>query len=439
MTAEIAILNREAVALAADSAVTISGERNKVYNSANKLFTLSKYHPVGIMIYGNARLASVPWETIIKVYREELGDKAFSGLEEYASDFMAYVTTSVPSYVPPSAQEEYVFSISWSYFQFIYNRVAERCEQIDAEELADHEDAEKLGKSILTDIIKQEAARLSEFEFAPQFDATSVDSILEQYRDVIARAREEVFGQSLGSKIDRELNKLVPLVIAKELETPYHSGVVIAGFGSEDIYPKLQSYLVDGVVLDRVKYRDDQSQDIGDDVSASVTPFAQGEMVQTFMEGIDPSFRENEITWLVGALENLIDSTIGDLPKGSEKIAKGLETDLEQKATALLADYRRTFTDYSRDRYWAPILSVVEVMPKEELAAVAEALVNLTAFKRRVSNETETVGGPIDVAVISKGDGFIWIKRKHYFSPELNQHFLANYFTKGALPIRNEE
>ena len=30
------------------------------------------------------------------------------------------------------------------------------------------------------------------------------------------------------------------------------------------------------------------------------------------------------------------------------------------------------------------------------------------------------MGGPVDVAVISKGDGFIWIKRKHYFSPELN-------------------
>jgi hypothetical protein len=38
------------------------------------------------------------------------------------------------------------------------------------------------------------------------------------------------------------------------------------------------------------------------------------------------------------------------------------------------------------------------------------------------------VGGPIDVAVISRGDGFIWIKRKHYFSPELNPQFAANYY-----------
>jgi len=64
---------------------------------------------------------------------------------------------------------------------------------------------------------------------------------------------------------------------------------------------------------------------------------------------------------------------------------------------------------------------------KDELAAMAEALVNLTKFKRRVSTARETVGGPIDVAVITKGDGFVWVKRKHYFSPDLNPRVIARY------------
>jgi hypothetical protein len=62
---------------------------------------------------------------------------------------------------------------------------------------------------------------------------------------------------------------------------------------------------------------------------------------------------------------------------------------------------------------------------------MAESLVNLTSFKLKVTEDAETVGGPIDVAVISKGDGLIWIKRKHYFSPELNQQFFANYYRGG--------
>jgi len=52
----------------------------------------------------------------------------------------------------------------------------------------------------------------------------------------------------------------------------------------------------------------------------------------------------------------------------------------------------------------------------------------MTAFKRYFSKDAETVGGPTDVAVITKGDGFVWIKRKHYFDIKLNQFFQQKYF-----------
>ena len=66
---------------------------------------------------------------------------------------------------------------------------------------------------------------------------------------------------------------------------------------------------------------------------------------------------------------------------------------------------------------------MVEFMPKSDLAQMAESLVELTSIKRRVSKGFETVGGPIDVAVISRADGFVWIKRKHYFPADLNTRF----------------
>ena len=52
MTTIVGVLNKRAVAIAADSAVTI-GDTHKVMNTGNKIFTLSKYAPVGIAIYGN--------------------------------------------------------------------------------------------------------------------------------------------------------------------------------------------------------------------------------------------------------------------------------------------------------------------------------------------------------------------------------------------------
>jgi hypothetical protein len=90
VTAEIAVMNQEAVALAADSAV--SGP--KIFTSANKIFALSKYHPVALMIYDSAQFLNVPWETIIKTYRAELGTRSFATLREQAAHFLGFFGTT---------------------------------------------------------------------------------------------------------------------------------------------------------------------------------------------------------------------------------------------------------------------------------------------------------------------------------------------------------
>ena len=83
------------------------------------------------------------------------------------------------------------------------------------------------------------------------------------------------------------------------------------------------------------------------------------------------------------------------------------------------------------DHYTEPVVTATRYLNKDELGVMAETLVNLVSFRKRVTLTSETVGGPIDVAVITKGDGFIWMKRKHYFDPALNHHFFKNYYEDG--------
>ncbi len=78
-------------------------------------------------------------------------------------------------------------------------------------------------------------------------------------------------------------------------------------------------------------------------------------------------------------------------------------------------------------------MNAVANLSKEDLAEMAESLIYLTYLKRRITFAEESVGGPVDVALISRGDGFIWMKRKHYFKPELNHHFFANYLKNQQL------
>jgi len=63
---------------------------------------------------------------------------------------------------------------------------------------------------------------------------------------------------------------------------------------------------------------------------------------------------------------------------------------------------------------------VVPAMPLQDAIDLAEFLVDLTIKFSRFSQGAPTVGGPIEIAVISKHEHFKWIRRKHYYSPELN-------------------
>ena len=60
--------------------------------------------------------------------------------------------------------------------------------------------------------------------------------------------------------------------------------------------------------------------------------------------------------------------------------------------------------------FYSPILKTVDSLPKEELGNLASTLIEITSLKRKIDSNLENVGGNVDVALISKGDGFIWKK-----------------------------
>ena len=61
-------------------------------------------------------------------------------------------------------------------------------------------------------------------------------------------------------------------------------------------------------------------------------------------------------------------------------------------------------------------------MPIQDAIDLAEFLVDLTTRYVRFKPGLPTVGGPIEIAAITKHEGFKWIQRKHYFSTKLNRY-----------------
>jgi hypothetical protein len=151
-------------------------------------------------------------------------------------------------------------------------------------------------------------------------------------------------------------------------------------------------------------------------------------MVYSFMEGIDPR--------LENVIESVVEKLMRILPEAGtagvrgvpERSVKAVRKHLIKYIEAILPDLWDTLREYRKTEFASPVAAIVAHLPKGELGSMAEALVNLTSFRRRVTAEAETVGGPIDVAVITRGDGFVWIQRKHYFNAELNPRHIAQYY-----------
>lgn len=149
----------------------------------------------------------------------------------------------------------------------------------------------------------------------------------------------------------------------------------------------------------------------------------------TFLQGIDPAY-ENEIhsymrNILTKSYPNKVVENLGRIKKSKKA---DIEAKLRIAGENMLNDFKSKSSDYCLKYHLNPMIQALETLSKDELAKVAESLVNLESFKKRMSLEDETVGGACDVAIISKGDGFIWIKRKHYFEQELNPHHIAKFY-----------
>lgn len=424
MTAEVAILNRKAVAIAADSAVTIGGPGSKIYNSANKLFALSTVEPVAVMVYNAASFGSIPWETIIKEYRRELALTSYPTVEEYASQFIEHLSSFV-RYIPIETQREQVLMTAGWELSMLRTVVQDVIEEITST-------GKNLNNgeidSVVSVCIK---SRMDKLRNGDPIEGINVSIAREQINSALddwsiddwSIFVDRYLGEMpLSNEVKQSAKDLVInslRVVLSDPVSPWHSGIVVAGFGTDQIFPALSHELVDGVIAGKVRTCRLASVQIGDapnvedTANARIYAFAQRDMVNVFMNGIHPSYSAFE-GFIAGKLESLIEyfnNSVKDVLSPNEQV--NFVNRMEQERSDILNDFnvlRSRLMKFNSD----PIMSVVESLPKEGLAEMAEALVNLTSFKRRVSPEAETVGGPIDVAIISKGDGFVWIKRKHY-------------------------
>ena len=282
-------MNSAGVALAADSAVMIGNE--KIYNSALKVFALSKAEPVGIMVYGNAALMNVPWETIIKIFRKELSTTSYDTLPEYSDSFFSFLASRTDLF-PTEAQESWLASNVSKYYRSILQDLTSR---VDKHIYDTGEMNVSTTKEYMKEIIDEHHMHLANRSFLDGLDKKFEDELRKKYSIKIRAIREDMFKElPISRQVATKLDAIAAMICSKDIFSQSKSGVVIAGFGNKDIYPSVETNVIEGVICGRVKKKrlSAKSTRIQKGTECAVIAFAQADMVAAFMNGINPSIRD---------------------------------------------------------------------------------------------------------------------------------------------------
>lgn len=404
MTAEVAILNRNGIAIAADSAVTIGEQR--VWKTTNKIFSLGPRNDIAVMVYGSGDFSGFPWEIVIKSFKSQNSNQ-FETVEECKSELIEYL--SHETWHNPVQERLCPLSI-------VARELEDLREEVEATNSSDFRKQVKHAISTWKGIAEEQEIILPELKR---------EDFRKEFRNDIVKFRKLMFDEHFPNYLEKLLEDyLFEYLRRAQCETGYESGVVVCGYGKKETFPSLHEVIVDGRYNGKVRAWASRTADLNADPMqpAQIIPFAQRDMTNLFMEGISLAYR----TYFISILESLLERKSAEIVDNFSGTAdeKLVERKLQERTDQeIVSKVRKDLLEFRANKFVQPLMQNVQGLPREEMAAMAESLVELTSLRRKIDSTVQSVAGPVDVAFISKPDGLVWMKRKHYFDRKFNEEF----------------
>jgi hypothetical protein len=412
MTSEIAVMNQRAVALAADSAVTlIDGGTVAVRNDQRKLFQLIEGRPLGLMFFGVADLMGHPWDHLIEHYQTKVKPGALPQVRDYAARFTSMLD-NLEEFFPRARQKDEYKRLLASVFRYIFHLA-----QFLRESAVD-EDGQQSDIAILERAIeriwreyqfREDGSPRPDLACFPQgFGAKVARDYAREIDEVIAYG----FGPfGLGKQSVQRLKEIGVFAVVKDLFLEDVTGLVFAGFGADERYPSVVTWFVSAIVGGIAKRSEAGVDKIDGETRSKIRVYADSEVTNAFIRGIDFNLERRFYGGFRMMMHGLVDQVVSAFPHADAATRDGVRERFQRDVVPRYLDaFYRMIADYQQQVFINPILRVLEIAGRKELGETARELVELNVFKKRIMAQKETVGGAIDVAVISREGGFQWLQ-----------------------------
>lgn len=426
MTAVVGILNKKGVALAADSAVTRSrGMNNKVTKNGNKMVRISNVLPISVMITGNGDFIGTQWDIIARHYRQHRGDIKHETVEACMHDFFRYIADHGLFREPGSVLRRTKNELGYL-FNNINNRLDNKYKKRDENgKLTSPRSYQKAFESLLNRLCKnwlKEGVCPQFQDYTLQNFSDYTKEIFDEYITINSYDENSLYSfglypQSMLTSLREPLEKaLMARLTTRRMDDDDMAELIFSGFGDKQEYPSLVSAIVCEGFDSRVNYhfRPEDVICISDKRPVAICPFAQKDVIRSILRGMHKAFGNI----IEDSINNSFDPWSNDIfdPLGDDDINY---VDFNSKLGEIKTDdlSRNVFRQANRlmdynQHQWEKALENYDL---QSMAALAESLIDLTGFHRILTFRQEGVGGPVDVAVISKNDGFTWLNRKSWY------------------------
>ena len=217
----------------------------------------------------------------------------FKAIGDYASDFLDFLIEEQQLF-SDGEPDSYVKRSIYNYFLLIAGEIKENVEIVIKKNGKVDETATD---KITSQIIRGHFEEWKEAESAFGVNSGFKRAFRRNHGKLIRTAKKEAFEKlPLSQSSSRQLTEIAINLFLKfpgNVSNQEISGVVIAGFGTEDVFPVLESFSVECKIGDYLKYKRNinESVKITFPTSAAIIPFAQSEMVSTFMGGVAPDYQ----------------------------------------------------------------------------------------------------------------------------------------------------
>ena len=397
MSVGVCIINQNGIALAADSAGTFTNQNNKMfYNSVNKVFSLSKNNILGAIAYGNLSIYNVSVDQILKEFSKYLDET------EKINDFFEVIPL-FKKFIEEK-NDYYKFNLDESrickcYITELVNKWGAKINAV-----IDEKEAEEKIEQILSELntFINNSDRFVEFDV--------VEYIKGFYQDYYDSEIDRVVSKlNLYSDKKTTLWELICTYFQLPLKSEAESktGIFFAGYGAEDAHPKFIKIDIYQIINGKLKYseisRFEESR-----LGARIVPLAQEDVILTFCKGMSNVYLGN----IPQFAESMVNATIDKLPSTFDSVQKN---EIKNAFSNYKKELSQKINEQIEKNNIDPLLKSVMLISPLEMSFLAESLVNITALKRTyaIDGNQQTVGGPTDVAILTKCDGFVWIKKKN--------------------------